>query len=60
MARRFKKLKKKKLGSYPYFTVMLSISLALFVIGLFGVLLLHANRLSEIIKDKFEVHAFLE
>lgn len=60
MARNFKKLKKKKLGSYPYFTVMLSISLALFVIGLFGILLLHANKLSEIIKDKFEIHAYLE
>lgn len=54
------KPKRKKLGSYPYFTVILSISMALFVIGLFALLIMHANKLSHIIKDKFEVHAYLE
>ncbi len=60
MAGKLHKLKRKKLGSYPYFTVMLSITLALFVIGLFALLVMHASKLSEIIKDKFEVHAYLE
>lgn len=60
MSRKLHKIKRKKLGSYPYFTVILSISLALFVIGLFSLLILHANELSKVIKDKFEVHAYLE
>lgn len=60
MSGKFKKLKRKKLGSYPDFTVILSISLALFVIGLFSLLVVHASKLSDLIKDKFEVHAYLE
>lgn len=57
---KFKKLKRKKLGTYPDFTVILSITLALFVIGLFSLLVVHASKLSEIIKDNFEVHAYLD
>jgi len=60
MSGNFKKLKRKKLGSYPDFTVILSISLALFVIGLFSLLVIHASKLSDLIKDKFEVHAYLD
>lgn len=55
-----RKIKRKKLGSYPYHTVVFSITMALAVSGLFSLLLLHANRLSEIIKDKFEVHVYLK
>jgi cell division transport system permease protein len=51
--------KKKKLGSYPYFSVIFSITLALFVIGLFGLLILHATRLSKTIQDNVEVHVYL-
>jgi cell division transport system permease protein len=51
--------KKKKLGSYPYFSVIFSISLALFVIGLFGLLILHANNLSQAIKENIEVQVYL-
>lgn len=51
--------KKKKLGSYPYTSVVFSISLALFVIGLFGLLLLHTQRLTQIIKENVEVQIYL-
>jgi cell division transport system permease protein len=60
MTRKYKKLKRTKLGSYPYTTVVLSITLALFVIGLFSILIFHASKLSELIKNKFEVHAYLD
>jgi cell division transport system permease protein len=51
--------KKKKLGSYPYLSVVFRVTLALFVIGLFGLLLLHANRLTEIIRENVEMQVFL-
>ena len=51
--------KKKKLGSYPYITVVFSISLALFVLGLFGVMLIHVNKISDNLKNSFEVHIYL-
>jgi cell division transport system permease protein len=52
--------KKKKLGSYPAFTVVFSITLSLFVIGLFAMLVIHANKLSERIKENIELHVFLK
>ncbi|WMJ75046.1 permease-like cell division protein FtsX [Cytophagaceae bacterium ABcell3] len=55
-----KKRKKKKLGSYPYPTVIFSISMALFVMGLFSLLLIHADKLSTIVKEKFEIHVYLQ
>lgn len=51
--------KKKKLGSYPYATVIFSITIALFVIGLFGILFLHSNKLTSLIKENIEVQVFL-
>ncbi len=51
--------KKKKLGSYPSVSVIFSITLSLFIIGLFGLLLLHTNKLSEIIKDNIEIQVYL-
>jgi cell division transport system permease protein len=53
------KNRKKKLGSYPYLTVVFSMSMALFVIGLFAVIFVHANKLSGIIQEKIEVHVYL-
>lgn len=52
--------KKKKLGSYPFLSVVFSITLALLVIGLFGLLLLHTNRLTEIIKENIEIQVYLK
>lgn len=53
------KRKKKKVGSYQYGSVIFSISLALFVIGLFGLLLLQTNQLTNIVRENFEVSIFL-
>lgn len=52
--------RKKKLGSYPYAMVIFSITLALFVIGLFGILLIHAGKLSNIVKQSIEVQVYLD
>jgi cell division transport system permease protein len=52
--------RKKKLGSYPHTMVVFSITLALLIIGLFGLLLVHAHKLSEAVKENLEVQVFLE
>jgi cell division transport system permease protein len=51
--------KKKKLGSYPFASVIFSITLALFVIGIFGLLALHTNKLKEIITENIELQVYL-
>lgn len=53
-------IKRKKLGSYPYFSVLFSITMALFVIGLFGILVIFANKLSTVIKENIELHVYLD
>ncbi|MBL6445931.1 ABC transporter permease [Fulvivirga sp. 29W222] len=52
--------KKKKLGSYPYLSVIFSITLALFVIGLFGMLLLHTTKLTQLIRENIEIQVYLD
>jgi cell division transport system permease protein len=52
--------RKKKLGSYPTLLVVFSITLALVVIGLFGLLLLHAHKLGEVVRENLEVQVYLE
>jgi cell division transport system permease protein len=52
--------RKKKLGSYPYFTVVFSITTALFVIGLCGLLILQAQRLSAIVRQNLEIQTYLD
>ena len=51
---------KATLGSYPFAAVVLSVSVALFIIGLFGLLLMHAARLSEVIKENIEIQIYLQ
>ncbi|MCC9166574.1 ABC transporter permease [Pontibacter sp. XAAS-A31] len=53
-------LKKKKLGNYPHTMVVFSITLALFIIGLFGLLLIHAGKLSEKVRENIEMQVYLE
>ena len=60
MATQVKHVKKKKLGNYPHTMVVFSISLALFVIGLFGLLLIHAGKLSEKVKESIEMQVYLD
>jgi cell division transport system permease protein len=54
------KIKRKTLGSYPYVSVLFSVTMALFVIGLFGVLFIFAQKISEIIKENIEIHVYLD
>lgn len=55
-----KPARKKKLGSYPHAMVIFTITLALFVIGLFGTLLIHAGKLSDRVKQSIEVQVYLD
>lgn len=56
-----KKLRKKrKLGSYPFASVMFSVTLALLIIGLFGLLLIHTTKLTEVIQESVEIQVFLK
>ena len=53
-------VRKKKLGSYPTILVVFSITLALVVVGLFGLLLAHAHKLSDVVRQNLEVQVYLE
>lgn len=59
MAEDIKYRKKKKLGSYPSFSVIFSITLALFVIGLFGLMILHTRKLTSYIQENVEIQIYL-
>lgn len=52
--------KKKRLGSYPHFTVVFSITMALFVIGVSGLLIIHASALSYSIRNNIEIQVYLD
>jgi len=52
--------KKKTLGSYPYFSVIFSVTLALFVIGLFGLFLLTAQKIATSIRENVQVQVYLD
>ncbi|SNT26439.1 cell division transport system permease protein [Ekhidna lutea] len=51
--------KKRKLGSYPFASVVFSITVALLVLGLFGWLLLHSSRLGTRIQESVEIQVYL-
>lgn len=52
--------KKKKLGSFPNVSVIFSITLALFVIGLFGLLILDSNKLKDVIRENITIQIYLD
>ena len=52
--------KKKKLGSYPFLTVVTSITLALTVIGGLGAVLVHFNGFTENFKSNYELEVSLD
>jgi cell division transport system permease protein len=52
--------KYKKFGSYPFISVVLSITLALFVIGLFGVLLIYSQELGRLVKENVRIQVYLK
>jgi len=51
--------KKRKLGSYPFASVIFSTTVALIVLGLFGWILLHGTRLGTQIQESVEVQVYL-
>mmetsp|Transcript_5418 Transcript_5418/g.12030 ORF Transcript_5418/g.12030 Transcript_5418/m.12030 type:complete len:298 (-) Transcript_5418:217-1110(-) len=48
-----------RLGNYPIVNVVLSTTFALLALGLFGLLILHAARLTDIIKENVQVQVYL-
>jgi cell division transport system permease protein len=54
------KVRKKKLGSYPYISVVLSITLALFVIGVFGLLVIYSSELERVVRENVKIQVFLK
>jgi len=55
-----KKTSTKRLGSYPYVNVIFSITTALFMIGLFGLLALFTTNLTKQIQQNIEMQVFLK
>jgi cell division transport system permease protein len=51
---------KKKLGGYPAIGVVISITLALFVLGLFGNLIIYSNQFGSIIRNNLNVKVYLK
>ena len=52
--------RRRKLGSYPFASVVFSITLSLFVVGLFGLLLLMTNALTTSIRENVEIQVYLD
>jgi cell division transport system permease protein len=53
------KASKKKLGSYPSVSVVFSITLALFAIGVFGALVIYSKELERAVKENIRVQVYL-
>lgn len=51
--------RKKKLGGYPAIGVVISITLALFVIGLFGLLILYSQQLEIQVRQNIKMQVYL-
>lgn len=54
-----KKIRKRKLGSYPFISVIFSVTLSLLVIGVFGLLFMMTNSLTTIIQENVEIQVYL-
>ena len=54
------KVKKKKLGSYPFLSVVFSITLALFVVGVFGTLIIYADGIGKVVSENVKIQVFLK
>jgi cell division transport system permease protein len=51
--------KKKVLGHFKFGSVLFSTTLSLFIVGLFGVILIQAKSLTSMIRENIEVQIFL-
>lgn len=52
--------RKKKLGGYPAVGVITSITLALFVLGLFGTLLIYSSGFEKMVRDNLNIKVYLK
>jgi cell division transport system permease protein len=52
--------KKKTLGHFKFGSVLFSTTLSLFIVGLFGVILIQAKTLTSLIRENIEVQIFLD
>ncbi|GAA0878050.1 permease-like cell division protein FtsX [Algoriphagus jejuensis] len=52
--------KKKTLGHFKFGSVLFSTTLSLFIVGLFGVILIQARSLTKMIRENVEVQIFLD
>lgn len=50
---------RKKLGSYPTIGVIVSITLALFVVGLFGLLIIYSVQLERVVRENVKMQVYL-
>jgi len=55
-----KSVRKKKLGGYPAVGVVISITLALFVIGLFGLLLIYSRQMEQHVRENIKLQVYLK
>lgn len=53
------KVRKKKLGSYPFVSTVFSITLALLVIGVFGTLIIYSQELERVVRSNINIKVFL-
>ncbi|MFD2202952.1 cell division protein FtsX [Shivajiella indica] len=51
--------KKTKLGRFKFISVLFSTTLSLFIVGLFGVIVIQAKSLTSIIRENIEIQIFL-
>lgn len=54
-----KQHKKQRLGSYPALSVITGITLALLILGAFGIIVVHANKFSQIVRENVEIQVYL-
>ncbi len=50
---------KKVLGGYPVMSVVLSTTMALFITGLLGIILIHTRRISFLIRENIQIQVYL-
>jgi cell division transport system permease protein len=55
-----KSARKKKLGGYPATGVVISITLALFVVGIFGLLLIYSQQLEKQVRQNIRMQVYLK
>ncbi|CAN0439369.1 unnamed protein product, partial [Phaeothamnion confervicola] len=51
---------RKTLGSYPSVGVVISITLALFVTGLFGLLIIYSQELERVVRENIKLQVYLK